>query len=159
MVYTRPRAENTGAMNLRKQGYKVFFPQIIIEKPGVRQEMLKIEPMFPRYLFVKLHKEKDNWAPIKSTIGVSYLVTFGQEPAVVPTSLVNYMMRSADNNGVLRQKAEVKKHTKGEEVTIQNGVFRGKDAKFFSYNSRERVTILLEFLGQELITEIPLNSL
>ena len=159
LVYTKPRTESIGVTNLRNQGYEVFFPQIILDKPGVSEEKLQIEPMFPRYLFVKLNKTKDNWTPIRSTTGISHIVTFGQEPAVVPMSLVSYMIQSSDNHGVLTQKREIKKYTMGDKVTIQSGVFQGQDAKFFSYNGRERVLVLLEFLGQESITRIPLENI
>ena len=101
LVYTKPRAENTGMNNIRNQGYEAFFPQIIFEKPGSKKEKLKIEPMFPRYLFIKLNKEKDNWITIKSTVGISHLVLFGNELAKVPNQAIETLKKITDKNGIL----------------------------------------------------------
>ena len=45
--------------------------------------------MFPRYLFIQLDRENDNWMPIRSTIGVQNLVQFGGIAARVPDNLIS----------------------------------------------------------------------
>ena len=42
-----------------------------------------VEPVFPRYLFVRLDFGVTNLAPIRSTLGVSDLVRFGEQRALL----------------------------------------------------------------------------
>jgi hypothetical protein len=46
--------------------------------------------LFARYLFTELDSNSTakSWSPIRSTLGVSRLLTFGDEPAKVPTHLI-----------------------------------------------------------------------
>ena len=154
LVYTKPRAESTGVDNIRNQGYEVFFPQIIFEKPGVKKERLKTEPMFPRYLFIKLNKEKDNWITIKSTVGISHLVLFGNELAKVPNQVIKALKKISDKNGVFRQRALISTYSKGDKINIKKGILRGKEAIFLSQKSAERIKVLLDIVSKKTIVEL-----
>jgi transcriptional antiterminator RfaH len=59
-----------------------------------------VEPMFPRYLFIQLDDEGDDWGPIRSTIGVANMVRFGMMPARVPDGLVQLLRGREDEQGV-----------------------------------------------------------
>ena len=59
-----------------------------------------IGAMFPRYLFVRLDSDTDNWAPIRSTLGVVSIVRFGHEPARVPDRFVDYLRSREDEKGI-----------------------------------------------------------
>ena len=52
------------------------------------------EPMFSRYLFIQLDDQTQNWGPIRSTLGVSKLVSFGPQPAKVPPELVAFLQEA-----------------------------------------------------------------
>ncbi len=82
LVHTKPRLEKCALDNLDRQGYQCYFPTIPFEK--LRQGLLTVadEPLFPRYLFIRLGQgdSAKSWAPIRSTKGVSRLVSFGIEP-------------------------------------------------------------------------------
>ena len=132
MVYTKPRAENIGVINLRNQGYEVFFPQIIFEKTGIKQEKLKTEPMFPRYLFIRFNVERDSWNPIKSTIGISHIISFGHEFAKVPDQVVLFLKTKTDKNGIFRQKISRLAFQKGDNIVINKGILEGTEAIFLS---------------------------
>jgi transcription antitermination factor NusG len=54
-----------------------------------------VEPMFSRYLFIRLDTEHSNWAPIRSTLGVSRLVSFGNRPAPMADELIQAQLRIA----------------------------------------------------------------
>jgi transcriptional antiterminator RfaH len=54
---------------------------------GLEQEQrvqVVTEPMFSCYLFIQLDDQSQNWDTIRSTLGVSKLVSFGPQPAKVP---------------------------------------------------------------------------
>ena len=79
LLYAKPRQEKIAVENLQRQNYAVYFPQVSMwrTRRGVRQKV--VEPLFPRYLFIHLDSHTDNWAPIRSTLGVMSLVRFRSE--------------------------------------------------------------------------------
>ena len=88
LVHTKPRQEREARKQLERQGYVVYLPML----QGSRHQRGKVintaTPLFPRYLFIHLTAGVDDWAPIRSTLGVSSLVRFGMEPARVPSRLI-----------------------------------------------------------------------
>ncbi|MCZ7600526.1 MAG: hypothetical protein M5U09_26195 [Gammaproteobacteria bacterium] len=103
--------------------------------------------MFPRYLFISLDTSNDNWAPIRSTFGVTRLVRFGPEPAVVPDALIQLLMDRENDEGLLAPPR--RSFEKGDRVRIFEGPFKDYEAIFPASNSNERVVVLLEILGKE----------
>ncbi|MDR1889022.1 MAG: hypothetical protein LBQ81_06550, partial [Zoogloeaceae bacterium] len=61
----------------------------------LRQGLLTVvdEPLFPRYLFMRLGQgdSAKSWTPIRSTKGVSRLVSFGAKPAKVDDDLIELL--------------------------------------------------------------------
>ena len=93
LAYTKPRQEKCALDNLQRQGFQCYLPTLPSEK--LRQGMLTVtdEPLFPRYLFIRLDQgdSAPSWAPIRSTKGVSRLVSFGIEPARVDDGLIELL--------------------------------------------------------------------
>ena len=73
LVYTKAKEEQRAKKNLENQGFSIFLPMIAFAINN-RSVSTIVKPMFPRYLFIKLNLEKDNWTLIKSTRGVSHMV-------------------------------------------------------------------------------------
>src|SRR5205085_2261836 len=101
--------------------------------------------MFPRYLFIHLDMQSDNWAPIRSTLGVISLVRFGQQAAVVPDALVAALRQCADEHGV--QALVTEDHRPGTRVRITEGSLAGYEGVLMAKSGRDRVVLLLEILG------------
>ena len=81
-VVTKPRQEQIALKNLQRQGYECFLP--MAENPYQRRSKKQqriIEPLFPRYLFLKAIAQHQNLAPVRSTKGVISMVRFGTELA------------------------------------------------------------------------------
>ena len=93
LIYTKARQEKRAKKNLENQGYEIFLPMIVYESES-QNKPATMETMFPRYLFVKINTEKDNWINIKSTRGVSHLVTFGQRTGKVPNEVIAFLQKS-----------------------------------------------------------------
>ena len=91
VIHTKPRQEQRALENLQRQGFEAWLPMIELEK--VRRSRLTrvTEPMFSRYLFIRLDTTQTNWSPIRSTLGVSKLVSFGNVPAAVPDALIDML--------------------------------------------------------------------
>ena len=153
LIYTKPRQEERAKENLENQGFETFLPMIAYEK--IKQPKLySLKPMFPRYLFTKFSVEKKNWVHIKSTRGVSHVITFGDKLTEVPDSLVGFLKTKVDDHNVVKLKVTKPAFQKGDKLVINKGVFQGKEAKFLSTTGKERVRILLKLMNELIITEV-----
>ena len=146
LVYSKPQQERLALENLERQGYESYLPFIRSRRRRSGRYISVIEPMFPRYLFLHLSDETDNWGPIRSTIGVSKLVRFGDMPARVPDDLIDALKRREDASGV--QNLPEPAFKAGEKVRIVEGPMAGYEGIFHAKTSQERVVILLEIVGQ-----------
>lgn len=144
LVFSRPRQERIAKRNLERQGYESYLPLIRRHRRREGRRIVVSEPMFPRYLFIHLDTETDNWSPIRSTIGVNTLVSFGLKPAVVPAHLVDALMCRDCADGIQRVPAADFKS--GDRVRIGQGPLMGYEGIFLAKSSRERVTVLLKIV-------------
>ena len=101
-IHTKPRQEEHAAEHLRRQEFEIYLPKIKQARRFRQRWRDTIEPLFPRYLFIRLDLGSDNVAPIRSTRGVSKLVSFNGLPATVPEPLIDALIESADpDSGLL----------------------------------------------------------
>jgi len=158
LVYTKAKEEQRAKTNLENQGFRTFLPMITFVKMN-RSKSTTVEPMFPRYLFIKLNLEKDNWTLIKSTRGVSHIVVFGQRFAEIPDRVVAHLKSGADKNDIFKQAIKRQEFEKGDTLIIAQGIFKDKEATFLSKKSKERVRILLRFVNHLITTEIAASDI
>lgn len=146
LIHTKPRQEKCALLNLEQQGYECYLPILPSEK--LRQGLLTVvdEPLFPRYLFIRLDKGESakSWSPIRSTKGVSRLVSFGVEPAKVDGRLVE-MLRAQENT---IQEQPQRLFTPGERVMVTGGAFAGVEAIYQMRDGESRVMVLIELLSK-----------
>ena len=157
LVYTKPRGEETALANLARQGYEVYFPRVQLMRKRQRGRMAVVEPLFPRYLFIRLDNQSDNWAPIRSTLGVTSLVRFGHEPAKVPDDLIRFLQQQEDSDG-LRHWTDPAIEA-GDHVRVADGAFQGYKGILLARSSRERVFVLLDILGKQVRMNLPYDQL
>ena len=67
LLYSKPRQEGVAVENLKRQGYETYLPLVRTRRRRQGQYVSLVEPMFPRYLFIHLSDQTDNWGPIRST--------------------------------------------------------------------------------------------
>lgn len=145
LIHTKPRLEQCALENLQNQGYTCFLPQIRVEKLR-RGKLVEVdEPLFPRYFFIQLDtsNQAQSWHPIRSTKGVSRLVSFGQEPGKVSDALVDLIRTQCDLDAVQRRH-----FTPGETVQIIDGPFVGLEAIYQMSDGELRVTVLLNIMSK-----------
>lgn len=144
LIYTKPVQESVAAENLVRQGYQTYLPMMRARKWRRGRSTSVIEPIFPRYLFISLSDESDNWAPIRSTKGVVKLVRFGDRAARVPDDLVQSLKEREDQSGCLEHMNL--EPQSGDRVRIWNGPMAGYEGIFQCKSGLERVMVLLELL-------------
>jgi transcriptional antiterminator RfaH len=153
LVYSKPQQERIARENLERQGYPSYLPMIRNRRRRKGKYMSIVEPMFPRYLFVHLSDETDNWGPIRSTIGVANLVRFGIRAARVPDTLIAMMMEREEDGVHKFATPELKP---GDQVRIVEGVMAGYEAIFQAKTGKERVVLLLR-LAEDKTARVQVN--
>ena len=157
-IHTKPRQEEHAAEHLLRQEFEIYLPKIKQAHRYRGKWRHRIEPLFPRYLFIRLDLGTDNVAPIRSTRGVSKLVSFSGLPATVPDSLIDALLQSADPDTELLHPEDAL-FKPGATVTIVDGPLAGLEAIFKAHDGEARSIILLEFLGKTQQLKIDSNHL
>ena len=142
LIYSKPKGENLAKEHLDRQGYQTYMPLVPVIRRRRGKAIRVIEPMFPRYLFINLSDETDDWRPIRSTIGVSSLVKFGQVPVSIPDSLINELKSRENEEGI--QQLPEKSYSGGEKVRIVEGPFQDYEAIYQCNTGKQRVSLLLK---------------
>lgn len=156
LIHTKIRQERVALENLERQGFACFLPLIRAEK--LRRGALQVvqEPLFPRYLFICLGTglESQSWAPIRSTVGVSRLVTFGQTPAKIEDELIAQLQVKTDSAEV-----QLRHFEPGEQVVVTDGPFVGVEAIYQMADAEGRVMVLLNILSKQVKMSVPPASI
>ena len=156
LIHTKIRQERVALENLERQGFACFLPLIRAEK--LRRGALQVvqEPLFPRYLFIRLgtELESQSWAPIRSTVGVSRLVTFGQKPAKIEDELIAQLQVKTDSTEV-----QLRHFEPGEQVVVTDGPFVGVEAIYQMADAEGRVMVLLNILSKQVKMSVPPASI
>lgn len=155
-LHSHPRKEDLLWTQVNRYGFESYYPRVRVHPVNPRAR--KIQPYFPGYLFVKVDLDKVGrslfqWMPFGTG-----LVSFGDEPAVVPEILIHTLKRRiaeiADAGGLLFDELHP-----GDEVVIHSGVFAGYEAIFDAkLPGSERVRVLLKMIKQNRSIPVELNA-
>ena len=148
LIHTKLRKEMVAEQNLQRQHCEVYLPRIQQSRYQRGRWIDVIEPLFPRYLFVRLRFGYDNIGSIRYTTGVRDLVRFAEEPAVVPDQIIDLLKSTADPNTGLHCSKNLL-FEPGTPVIIGKGPLAGLQAIFLAEKGQERAIILLDILGKE----------
>ena len=141
-IHSKPRQEERALENLQRQGFEAWLPLLTVEKVLRSKLVQVIEPMFSRYLFIRLDTEQTNWSPIRSTLGVSKLVSFGNRPAVVADELIEALQQ-------LPEQAPQRLIQPGQQVKIVSGPLRGLEGIYQQADGELRAMVLIELLNKQ----------
>jgi len=159
LLMTKPREDERAESHLLNQDYELFRPMIRQFKIQGGKQVAVTEPLFPRYLFIRLDDVLGNWSKIRSTRGVARMVRFTDMPAKVPDSLIEELRSQCiEDNIIDTTKDRPFVFEKGDEIEITEGSFRGLKAIIKAQVAEDRVLLLLNLLGKEQELEISLNQ-
>lgn len=145
-VFCKPRGEETAEANLNNQGYTVYLPRLLTQRRRAGKWVDRIEPLFPRYLFLRPRDAAQSLAPVRSTLGVASMVKFGARVAVVSNELIEALRTREDSSAGVHVHRKV--FEPGGTVKFVDGPFSGLQAIFTKETGSERVIVLLELLGK-----------
>lgn len=155
LLQCKPRQDERAQLNLQQQNYSTFRPQLMSERSigGKRQRTL--ESLFPGYVFIQLSRD-DNWAPIRSTRGVSRIVEFNHVPARVDEDVIAQLRERSQESLGFPADPQLKP---GEPLQIVQGPLSPLEGVFLSMQGDERVMMLLNFLNRQQHVSVPLSYL
>ncbi len=145
-VHTLPFAEERALAQLRNQQFRAFLPTRQRTVRHARKLCTVIAPFFPRYLFVVLDLNRQQWRSVNGTFGVSKLVMGGDLPRAVPPGIVESMLSVADVQGLLQLRLDVKV---GESVRLTAGPFAEQLGVLDRLDDSGRIRVLLNILGRQ----------
>jgi transcriptional antiterminator RfaH len=148
IVQTHIHAEAKAVVHLRRQGFETYLPRYLKKRRHARRIDTVAAPLFPRYLFVSIDTATQRWHSIRSTIGITRLVTFGDDPAIVPPAVVEGLKRREDANGFIKLEQR-SRFASGDKIRVREGAFADALGLFESMSGEERVAILLDLLGRK----------
>lgn len=156
-LQSRPKHEHIAASHLRQvAGLEVFCPRMRFKRLTVRGQMSVTEALFPGYLFARfdfqaMHRQ------VRYSSAVVKILQFGSVYATVDDSVLDSLRSRAADAEILTVSPEV---NAGDEVRIAEGAFRGLEVVVTQVlPARERVMVLLEFLGRTMEAEVRRPSL
>ena len=157
LIHSKPRQESVAQENLLRQGYETYLPLTEVRKTRAGRRLTVVEPLFPRYLFIRLDQETDNWSPIRSTVGVATLVRFGPRPTPVPQDLIDTLKANENVKGY--HKLPPLRLRRGEKVRIAQGSMMGYEGIFLAQTSQDRVWVLLDILERRSKVSLPVDDI
>ena len=152
-VYTKPRQERVALENLERQGFSCFLPMAINPYQRRSAKKLRVEPLFPRYLFLNVIPDQQSLGPVRSTRGVATLVRFGMELARLPEVVIRAVNSRCDpETGLV--KLDPVPVAPGDKVRVFDGPFAGLEGIFKERKGKKRALLLAKLLGTESTIEV-----
>ena len=155
-VRSQPKHEHVAAANLRRNlGLDVVNPRIRFRRSTVRGAVWVAESVFPNYLFARFDRG-ELVRDVQHTFGVAGIVHFGAFCPSIPDHIVEEL-RALGGPGEIRLIEQ--ELNPGDEIKIAGGMFHGSTAIVYRVlPAKQRVAVLLNFLGRETQTEVDLAA-
>jgi transcriptional antiterminator RfaH len=97
------------------------------------------------------------WPAIRSTFGIDHLVGSQAGPASVDDDVIERLKQREDETGFIRLDA-TPRFAPGDKVRLISGAFSVCAALFDGMTDRDRVAVLLDFLGRKVRVTIDSNA-
>ena len=126
-------------INLSNQKFDYYLPKIKIKKINAKD---KFEVLFPGYIFINTSLK--NYSALNYTMGIKNIIKFGDRVSCLSSEEIEAIRMAEERSKIDPVDSQLKI---GQDVVIASGSFKGIIAKVCSLPSKERVDLLLSFLG------------
>ena len=130
---------NRVTSNLSNQNFDFYLPKITTRKINSNP---KVEVLFPGYIFVNIDPE--NYSALKYTMGIKNIIKFGDNISRISSEEIEAIQMAEETS---KLNPAIQQIQIGQEVKIAKGSLTGSIVKVCSLPSKERVGVLLNFLG------------
>jgi transcriptional antiterminator RfaH len=147
------KREHVAATALRRRfGIECLSPRLRFRKLTRRGPVWFVEAMFPGYVFAKF-VYSSLYRAVESSHGVRGIVRFGDRLATVPENAVMALQTKGGAEEIVTLDLSLKI---GQPVQFIEGPFEGLEVVITQLlPARERIRVLLEFLGRSMEMEVP----
>lgn len=152
VVYTKKMQEVRALTQLENQRFTCYLPTLQTWSVSRGKPAPRTEPLFPRYLFLRMDEASKNWSAVRSTRGVSELVMFGGRPATLPHVLIAAMQKE-------QRKASRPAFKPGESVVVTHGPFAGLNGIYQLNCGNARALVLIELMSQPRKLKLAIDAL
>lgn len=153
---TQPKREHVAVAHIAKESdFETFCPRVRFQRLTARGKIWFTEAMFPGYLFARFRWEQD-LRRIQSMLGITGVLHFGEYYPAIADRFIDELRDHLDESDlkVFTNAPEV-----GDTVTLTEGPMMGFEAVVTRLlPSKERVKVLLEFLGQPTEAEVAVDK-
>jgi len=157
-VRSQPKHEHVATANLRRHlQVEVVNPRIRFRRATSRGPIWVTESLFPSYLFARF-SWKASLESVRHTGGVAGIVHFGGFWPEIPDATICDLKKLAGENEIhtiVEQTLQA-----GDEVEVASGAFAGFQGIVKRVlPARQRVAVLLEFLGRQSLVELGMETI
>lgn len=149
----KPAQGDRALSHLQNQDVACFYPKVSVERIRAGKRTVKLEPLFPGYLFVHLEPTDPMWSKLRSTRGVLRVVGFRNKPAALSDDVVEQIKQSLNT---VEEQGGIKP---GQVVRLSEGAFDGVDAIFQAYDGEERAIVLINFMQKQQSVNVAVSAL
>jgi transcriptional antiterminator RfaH len=154
---SHPQRDHVAARHLRQmEQVEVFSPRIRFARATRNGPLWMTEALFPNYLFARFDW-KASLTRVHYAPAISGVVHFGSRWPVVPDAIIEEIRASLgpDEVHVISKDCQP-----GDKVQIAGGLFHGLEAVITQVMpGRQRVAVLMEFLGRQTTVEVGMPSI
>ena len=137
--------------NLSNQKFDYYLPKITLKKFNTKP---KLEALFPGYIFVNTSLK--NYIALKYTMGIINIIKFGDSIPSLSSKEIEAMQMAEEKSKIDPVASQIQI---GQDVMIAKGSLAGSIVNVCSLPSKERVGVLLSFLGSPRRVTIPKKDL
>lgn len=152
LAYTKPRQEQIALVNLELQAFEAYLPLYKKFRKTELGPVAQFEPMFPRYILFRPNRPEQSISVVRSTKGITTIVRFGFEPALLNDELVQRirLLEEDRNHATLLELSNLKV---GQTVRLKHTALNGIEGLVQNVSSK-RVAVLLEILGRPTVVQV-----
>ena len=149
---SQPKHEHIAAAHLGiGPDIEVYLPRIRFKRSTRRGPVWFTEALFPNYFFARFNLAAEI-RRLQHSQGVRGIVHFGQQWPTIPEAVIDELRSRIGAEEVYTLRDDFRP---GEDVHISGGAFHGLRAVVTRVMpARERVAVLLEFLGRQTMVEV-----
>ena len=154
---SQPKHEHIAAAHLRRHEHvEVINPRVRFARPTRQGRIWVTEALFPNYIFARFDW-RTSLTRIHYAPGVSGVVHFGNKWPTVPDAVMDELRAAIGQDEVHVVPMALEP---GDNITIAGGAFHGLEAVITQVMpGRERVNVLLEFLGRLTTVEVGVTAI
>lgn len=156
---SQPKHEHIAAAHLRQNSaVEVFLPRIRFKRATRQGTAWATEALFPGYLFARFDWQT-SLRLVQHSRGVRGVVHFGERWPAIPDEIIRELQQTIGATGL---RIIPEEFNPGDEVKITEGAMRGLRAVVAHRKvlpGRERIAVLMEFLGRQTMIELPRHFL